>query len=856
MSVKRWVSIFIAAVLAVTAAPAVLAAAPADGIYVNNSYDDGKDNALADFSDFAVYNADDASKAAKGVTEAPDGSKPGKVYLIETLPGGKVGPNMNSIFSGKAGIIYGSDVPVLVIESNIRIENTGVRRALFGLRDDLDYMPYLAVIDGGKFKLCDNSLTPIAGSEFADCEENTWYHVLAKVDLINRMYDFYIDGEQVLFEEPLYATADVEGEKGLFNQCVQFIRTELPDWDGYGAKTYFDDYKVYAFDALEAPSVSGVQDLSQTSYLARTIDLQFATAMDKGALNPDEITVTKADDGTVVPYTAELVDAYYYRLAFDEHAFESETAYNINFSENVTDVFGNGLEEDTLDMFAKNSPPTVTATFGAGAYIKAGSDFTLTATAEDMETAVESVSFYSGDTKIGDAVLRNGVYTYEWTNLAEGRYEIYAQAVDTDGVIGISDTVTVNVVSMTPIIETAFDDTSGWLPYTNNGTIDVVPDPLGLNGNSIRLNIVAGTEGNPNANKDFTSQPYTGLIYYSFQVLPTTGIDSGIEVKDGGNVSSILLKFSSSGELRNAQDTKIGTYTPGTWQDVTIIWDTNSTDYTVWVNGTQYDLQLKNALANFGYLRIYAWGPATLSEDTAAYFDNMNIYTVARRPDVASVTFVDGDGSVTDDASQVPFGLQKICLTFADNMNAETVNASNITLEAAGQTPVATTGSYDAASKTYTITLLEMPERLSEYTIVIHEAVETADKLPLLDDLAIGYTMADAPVYAQVTGYQAGGRAVSSASQLNPGDTLLVDAQLINHSGESQNALLIIAIWKNGELIGAGYQEESLAASEEQKDTQAAVTIPSAYTAGCSVTTFVWDSVQGMNPLAVADRLS
>lgn len=856
MSMKRCVSIFIAVVLAITAAPGVFAAAPADGIYVNNSYDDGKDNALADFSDFVVYNADNPAQATKGITDAPAGSKPGKVYLVETLPGGKVGPNVNSIFSGKAGIIYGSEVPFLVIESNIWIEGTNTRRALFGLRDDLDYMPYLAVIDGGQFKLCDNSLSPIAGSEFADCEENTWYHVLANVDMNNRTYDFYIDGEQVLSDQPLYATTDVEGEKGLFNKSLQFIRTELPDWDGYGAKTYFDDYKVYDYAAVQAPSASGAQDLSQVSYLATSVDVQFATAMNKGALNPDEITVTRADDGTPVPYTAEIVDPYYYRMRFAEGAFASETAYTIHFSDNVTDVFGNRLEGNTLDMFAKNSPPTVTATFGAGSYIRAGSDFTLTATAEDMETAVESVAFYSGDTKIGDAALQNGVYTYEWTDLAEGRYDVYAQAVDTDGVVGVSDTVIINVVAMTPIVETAFDDTSGWLPYTNNGTIGVAPDPLGQYGNSIQLNIVAGTEGNPNANKDFTSQPYTGLIYYSFQVLPTTGIDSGIEVKDSANVSSILLKFSSSGELRNAQDTRIGTYTPGTWQDVTIVWDTGSDSYTAWVNGTQYDMQLKSALANFGYLRIYAWGPATLTEDTAAYFDNMNIYTVARRPDVASITFVDGDGNSTDDAGQVPFGLQKIQLTFADAMNVDTVTASNITLETAGHTPVATLGSYDAASKTYTMTLLEMPDRLASYTIVVHQAVETADKLPLLEDLTIGYTMADAPVYAEVTGYQAGGKTITSASQLQPGDTLLVDAQLTNHSGKSQNALLVVTIWKNGELIGAGYQEETLSASDGQKDTQAAVQVPAAYAAGCSVVTFVWDSIQGMAPLSVADRLS
>ena len=83
-----------------------------------------------------------------------------------------------------------------------------------------------------------------------------------------------------------------------------------------------------------------------------------------------------------------------------------------------------------------NQPPTVSITSpSAGATFNAPASITVTATARDTDGTIAKVAFYRGSTLLGSDTSgssQNG-YTYTWTNVGAGSYQLTAVATDNDG---------------------------------------------------------------------------------------------------------------------------------------------------------------------------------------------------------------------------------------------------------------------------------------------------------------------------------------------------------------------------------------------------------------------------------------
>jgi predicted phage tail protein len=91
-----------------------------------------------------------------------------------------------------------------------------------------------------------------------------------------------------------------------------------------------------------------------------------------------------------------------------------------------------------------NAPPTASLTAPAsGATFTAPATITLGATASDPENRLARVEFFNGSTRLNSD--GTAPYSYTWSGVAAGTYQLRAVAVDMDGASGSSTTVTVSV---------------------------------------------------------------------------------------------------------------------------------------------------------------------------------------------------------------------------------------------------------------------------------------------------------------------------------------------------------------------------------------------------------------------------
>ncbi|OGB95057.1 MAG: hypothetical protein A3G82_07580 [Burkholderiales bacterium RIFCSPLOWO2_12_FULL_67_210] len=91
-----------------------------------------------------------------------------------------------------------------------------------------------------------------------------------------------------------------------------------------------------------------------------------------------------------------------------------------------------------------NQAPTVSLTApAAGAQFTAPASVTLSANAADTDGSISSVAFYNGATLLGSDT--SAPYSYSWTNVATGSYQITARATDNSGVVTTSAAVAVTV---------------------------------------------------------------------------------------------------------------------------------------------------------------------------------------------------------------------------------------------------------------------------------------------------------------------------------------------------------------------------------------------------------------------------
>ena len=109
-----------------------------------------------------------------------------------------------------------------------------------------------------------------------------------------------------------------------------------------------------------------------------------------------------------------------------------------------------------------NQAPTVSLTRPApSSTFTAPASITLAARASDTDGTIAKVDFYRGSTLLGSDTSRNSQneYTYSWTNVAAGSYQLKAVARDNDGAPATSTVadITVRTVAASTPTRVAFN---------------------------------------------------------------------------------------------------------------------------------------------------------------------------------------------------------------------------------------------------------------------------------------------------------------------------------------------------------------------------------------------------------------
>jgi glucose/arabinose dehydrogenase len=96
-----------------------------------------------------------------------------------------------------------------------------------------------------------------------------------------------------------------------------------------------------------------------------------------------------------------------------------------------------------------NQPPVVALTAPANnATFTAPATINLTATASDSDGSIARVEFFQGSTKLGETT--SSPYSFSWTNVAAGSYQLTARATDNQGAVTTSALVNVTVQNPAP----------------------------------------------------------------------------------------------------------------------------------------------------------------------------------------------------------------------------------------------------------------------------------------------------------------------------------------------------------------------------------------------------------------------
>jgi hypothetical protein len=97
-----------------------------------------------------------------------------------------------------------------------------------------------------------------------------------------------------------------------------------------------------------------------------------------------------------------------------------------------------------LTVTPVNVAPTTSVTSpAANTEFNVGSNVTITANAADVDGTIKKVLFYAGPTKLGEDAT--APYSFVWTNVAAGGYNVYTKAIDDQNATTTSATVYVHV---------------------------------------------------------------------------------------------------------------------------------------------------------------------------------------------------------------------------------------------------------------------------------------------------------------------------------------------------------------------------------------------------------------------------
>lgn len=198
---------------------------------------------------------------------------------------------------------------------------------------------------------------------------------------------------------------------------------------------------------------------------------------------------------------------------------------------------------------------------------------------------------------------------------------------------------------------------------------------------------------------------------------------------------------------------------------------------------------------------------------------------------VSMITFEDSDGNVIYPDGNVTSAAAKMRIRFSDGVNERTLkNGVSLMREGSAET---LSGKYDRAACEYVVEFPEYLAGTSEYTLKVDGTVKDGNDMGIVP-FENSFNTADGIVKAKaLTISKGGGKAV-------------LDAGVIHTNKSCPDLYLILAAYKDDEMISFKYKKTTPAEDERKVSVSAAYDIPedAEY-----VSAFLWDGFDSMLPM-------
>jgi len=204
-------------------------------------------------------------------------------------------------------------------------------------------------------------------------------------------------------------------------------------FDNLSASTNSSSATVTVVNPNQAPTVVLTAPSNGAQFIAPATVAFTATASDSDGL------IAKVEFFNGSTKIGESVTSPY------QFTWNDVAAGNYTLTARATDNTGAATESSaiTITMIA-NTPPTVALTAPAdGAVFTPATSISLNAVAADSDGSVSKVEFFTGITKIGEALT--APYQFVWNNVPPGTYVLTARATDNLNSTATSEPVTVTV---------------------------------------------------------------------------------------------------------------------------------------------------------------------------------------------------------------------------------------------------------------------------------------------------------------------------------------------------------------------------------------------------------------------------
>lgn len=201
------------------------------------------------------------------------------------------------------------------------------------------------------------------------------------------------------------------------------------------------------------------------------------------------INATATDDGSVASVSFYVNDVL---LNTDNAAPYTFTWNDVSIgSKTITAIATDNLNaigtSSAVVITVQNIAPTVSITSPAmDASFVAPASIEIEATASDANGSVSQVAFYNGGVLIGTDVA--SPFTFTWTGVPTGSYNLTAIATDNDGGMDTSDVITVTSTNTAPEISLTANVVSA-----NPWNVDLVATATDINGNIVSVDFYEGT---------------------------------------------------------------------------------------------------------------------------------------------------------------------------------------------------------------------------------------------------------------------------------------------------------------------------------------------------------------------------